>query len=252
MRTIASSLSTLTFWQDLVFLEAALLAGDETKALASLITPILDEFQTILQRDLDTRRGVIQASARAYVADADIDQTIRGLFSSVLAFVSQNRKRPEFTTLFPSHIGDIIRHALRKQIDVAVDLVDKLALKLYPDDLRSSQTKLLNVVIKRGKAVVDEVRKAEIARVDGRMDIQAWKDETNAARLTVYGQLLVLAAKNGRGKSWAEGFFPRTPAADSGGDAAEPTETVEPAAPAASDESAPAEAAKSPGKPKPG
>ncbi len=59
---------------------------------------------------------------------------------------------------------------------------DKLALKIYPDDLRTVQTKLLQAVVKRGKAVLDEVRKAETGRVDARLDIQTWKDECNAAR----------------------------------------------------------------------
>jgi hypothetical protein len=229
MRTLPISSSIFVYWQNLVFLEAALLADEETKVLAAIVTPVLDEFSTTLQKDLDTRRAVVQASARAFVADADIDQGIRGLFSDVLSLVGQNRKRPEFTTLFPSHIGDIIRHALRKQIDVAADIADKLALKIYPDNLRATHTKALNTLVKRGKAVLDEVRKAENARVEGRIDLRTWKEEANAARLTIYGQLLAMAAKSGRGKAWAEGFFPRT--SGSSDDAEDIADAPEPAAP---------------------
>lgn len=218
MRKIPTSASVLTFWQQLVFVEAALLADDETAPLAVVITPVLDEFPAILQKDLDTRRTVIQASARAFVADAGLDDTIRGLFSAVLALVQQNRKRQEFTTLFSSHIGDYVRHALRKQIDVAKDLVDKLALKLYSDDLRTPHTKALNAYIKRGNAVLEEVRKAAMSRAGGRVDIGAWKDEANAACLTVYGQLLAIAGKTKRNKAWAEGFFPRPHSAAASGE----------------------------------
>ncbi len=232
MRSIRPSSSILVFWHDLVFLEAALLAEEETKALAAVITPVLDEFPSILQRDLDTRRAVIQASARSFVADAALDQVIRRLFSAVLSLVEQNRQRQEFTTLFPSHIGNVVRHALRKQIDVARDLVQRLALKLYGDDLRVPQTKALNAVIKRGTAVLEEVNKAEIDRVAGRIDIRAWKDEANAARLHAYGQLLAIGAKSGRGKQWAEGFFPRVSAvvADEGGEDLDDGEGIEPPA----------------------
>lgn len=233
MRSIRTAFSVLSFWQDLVFVEAALLAEDETKPLAALITPVLDEFPTILQRDLDTKRGVIQASARAFVADANVDLTIRRFFSAVLSLVEQDRSRQEFTTLFPSHIGEMVRHALRKQLEVAKDLAAKLALKIYPEDLRTSQTKALNSAVKRGNAVIDEIAKAEFGRVEGRIDIRTWKDEVNAARLTVYGQLLGIAAKNGRGKAWAEGFFPRASAVadeeDTGGDVSgEPGAAPEP------------------------
>ncbi len=62
MRTIAISSSILGFWQDLVFLEAALLTDPETKGLATLIPPVLDELPAILQRDLDTRRRVVGLS----------------------------------------------------------------------------------------------------------------------------------------------------------------------------------------------
>jgi len=47
LRTIALSSSILTYWQNLVFLEAALLADEQTKALAAIVTPVLDEFPTI-------------------------------------------------------------------------------------------------------------------------------------------------------------------------------------------------------------
>jgi hypothetical protein len=236
LRNIAPSSAIVVFWQDLVFLEAALLADEETKDLAALVTPALDEFPSILQRDLDTRRAVIQAQARAFVADGDIDMALRSLFSAVLGLVQQNRKRQEFTTLFSSSIADVVRHALRKQIEVASSIVDKLSLKLYPDDLRNTHTKLLGGAIKRGKAVLEEMRKAETGRVDGRLDIRTWKDEANAARLNVYGQLLTLAAKNGRGKAWAEGFFPRAAsadAADEASDAPEPSPAAAEPAPAA-------------------
>jgi hypothetical protein len=226
MRSIPLTSSILTFWQELVFLEAALLAEEETKPLAAIVTAVLDDFPTILKRDLDTRRGVIQASARAFIADARIDEALRRLHSAVLALVEQKRTRKEFTTLFSTHIGDVIRHALRKQIDVAKDLIDKLALKIFPDELRVPHTKAISATIKRGKAVLEEVREAEIERVGGRLDIRTWKEESNAARLTVYGQLLIIAAKTGRGKVWAEGFFPRVSAvaaeASEGEEAGEP------------------------------
>lgn len=211
MRTLSSTSSVLVYWQNLVFLEAALLADPETKELAALVTPVLNEFPTILQLDLDTRRGVVQASARAFVADADIDERLRGLHSGVLNHVGQNRKDPAFTTLFTTHIGDVVRHALKKQVEVAVEMTDKLGLKIYPEELRATHTKAIGTSVKRGKAVLEEVRKAENTRMEGRLDIRTWKEEANALRLTIYAQLLALAAKSGRGKPWAEGFFPRSP-----------------------------------------
>lgn len=237
MRQLALSRSILVFWQDLVFLEAALSADDATQDLATLLTPVLNEFSQVLQLDLDTRRTVLRASARAYVADASIDDGVRGLFSAVLALVGQDRKRPEFTTLFSSHIGDVVRHALKRQVEVTVALVDKLTLKLFPADLQTAQTTSLNSLVALGKIVLEEVRQAALTRVEGRIDIQEWKEEANAARLTVYGQLLALAAKTGRKKAWAEGFFRAAAAgieaeATAEDEAPEPAPAAEPSPPA--------------------
>ncbi|AKT40373.1 hypothetical protein [Chondromyces crocatus] len=211
MRTIQLTSSLITFWSDVVFLEAALRATPETEALAAPVTEVLDDFPKILQRDLNTRRGVLQESARGSVADASLDTGIRQLFNGVLHLVGQNRKRAEFTTLFNEHIGAVVRHALRKQIDVADGLVGKLAVKIYPDDFRTRFVELLRPLVAHGRSVIEAQRQAEVGRVDGRIDVKAWKEEVNAIRLSVYAQLLTIASQTGRKRSWAEVFFLRSP-----------------------------------------
>ncbi|HSO00326.1 MAG TPA: hypothetical protein VLS89_18665 [Candidatus Nanopelagicales bacterium] len=207
MREIPLNRSLFVFWEDVVFLESALLASDETSALAAPVTDVLDQFPTILERHLGTRRTVIQASARGSVADAGIDGGIRELFSGVLHLVGQNRKAVEFTTLFNSHIGDVVRHALRKQVEVGDELVRKLGMKIYADDFRARYLGVLQPFLARGKSVIEEQRQAEVARVEGRLDVQGWKEEANAIRLSIYSQLLSLAAQTKRKKAWAEAFF---------------------------------------------
>lgn len=222
MRAIPLSRSILVFWEDLTFLEAALLADDETRALAAPVTPVIDVFSQILQRELDTRRTQIQSSARASVADARIDFGIRGLFSSTLHLVGQNRKHPAFTALFSTHIGDVVRHALGRQVEIARDLLGKLTLPHYSEEFRAAQTAALQPLVARGAEVLEERRQSELARTTGRLDVRAWKEEANAVRLSVYAALLSLAAQTGRSKAWAGAFFQSksaSPAGDAGDDA---------------------------------
>jgi hypothetical protein len=207
MRTIPLSRATLDFWEDLVFLEAALLAEDETRELAAPVTAAIQEFMGTLLRDLESRRALIQSSARLSVTDARLDFGIRGLFSGTLHLVGQNRKRVEFTTLFSTHIGAVVRHALKRQVEVARDLLDKLLLPHYPEEFRTAQVAALRPLITRGAQVLEEQRQAELARVNGRIDLRTWKEEANAVRLSVYAALLALAAQTGRGKQWPEVFF---------------------------------------------
>jgi hypothetical protein len=229
MRAIPTSRSTLTFWEDLIFLEAALLADEETRALAAPVTGLIDAFMPTVQRDLDTRRSLIQSSARMSVTDARLDYVIRGLFSDTLHLVRQNRKRVEFTTLFSTHIGAVVRHALKRQVEVARDLLDKLLLPHYPEEFRSTQIGILQPLINRGAQVIEEQRQAELARAGGRLDVRTWKEEANAMRLSVYASLLALAAQNGRGKPWAEVFFKqKSSAAESDEDGDPPVAAGEP------------------------
>jgi hypothetical protein len=208
----------VTFWEDLIFLEAALLADEETRELAAPVTALIDEFMPTLQRDLDTRRSLIQSSARMSIADALLDFGIRGLFSDTLHLVKQNRKRPEFTALFSTHIGAVVRHALKRQVEVARDLLDKLLLPHYTTEFRSAQILALQPLIARGAQVIEEQRQAEISRAGSRIDVRTWKEEANAVRLSVYASLLALAAQSGRGKPWAEVFFKQKSAAAEGED----------------------------------
>jgi hypothetical protein len=222
MRTIPLSHSIVVFWEDLIFLEAALLADDETRTLAAPVTPLIDEFTLTFQRDLETRRTLIQANARASVADARLDLGIRGLFSATLHLVGQNRKRVEFATLFKTHIGAVVRHALKRQIEVARELRGKLSLPHYAAEFRATHEAALAPLVARGVEVLEEQRQAELTRVGGRLEVRAWKEEANAVRLSIYASLLSLAAQTGRGKAWAEAFFPRkNAAAADGGEEAE-------------------------------
>ena len=209
MRALPTSRSLLHFWEQAVFLEAALLADPETKHLAPPVTETLDDFSALLQKDLTARRVLVQAYAHGSVADADLDTGIRRVFSSTLHLTGQDRKRTEFTSLFGSSIAAIVRHALRKQLEVTKDLLRRLStLSVFPDSFKNDATAILSPLVAAGDAAVEEQKQAEVARIATRLDVTAWKEEVNALRLSVYAQLLSIASKTGRKRSWAEAFFP--------------------------------------------
>jgi hypothetical protein len=207
MRVIPESRSTIVYWEELTYTEAALLADEETQPLAAPVTGCINQFMPTLVRDLDTRRATIQSSARNSVADLRIDLGIRGLHADTLHLVQQDRRHPSFTALFNTSIGVVVRHALKRQVEVARDLIDKLSLPHYTPEFRAAQVARLQPLIASGAQVLEEQRQAELARAGGRIDVRTWKQEANAVRLSVYASLLALAAQNRRGKAWAEAFF---------------------------------------------
>jgi hypothetical protein len=92
----------------------------------------------------------------------------------------------------------------------------------YSAEFRATHEAALAPLVARGVEVLEEQRQAELTRVGGRLEVRAWKEEANAVRLSIYASLLSLAAQTGRGKAWAEAFFPRkNAAAADGGEEAE-------------------------------
>lgn len=230
MRRIDPSRSILVFWADLTYHEAALLADEETKHLAPAVSKSLDDFGTILQLDLSSRRNVLKANAKAGVADVHLDERIRKLHSATLFLVDQVRKRPEFNALFSETIDKVVRFALKRQVEVADKLVETLGLKMYSDEFRNAHAGPLQTLINAGRTVLGEVRTAEIARTEARLDIRSWKDDANFLRLANYGELTAIAAKSGRSRDWSETFFlsSKTSGADEDDDAAEAPENTPP------------------------
>lgn len=123
-----------------------------------------------------------------------------------------------------AHGVDCVRHALKRQVEVARDLLDKLSLSLYPPEFRTAQVAALEPLVTQGAAVIEAQRKAELARAGGRLDVRAWKEGANAVRLSIYAALLGMAAQNGRGKAWAEAFFKKNSSASQRDDDGEPAD----------------------------
>lgn len=207
MRRIDPSRAILVYWANLTFHEAAVLADDTTKHLAPPVTKALADFTTIFQLDLDSRREVLKTQAKSGMVDVNLDERIRKLHSATLFLVDQVRKRPEFTSLFSETIDKVVRFALKRQVEVAEKLVDTLGLKLYSDEFRNAHLGPLQALIGGARTVLGEVRNAEIARTEARLDIRAWKDDVNAILLANYGELTTLGAKAGRSRDWADAFF---------------------------------------------
>lgn len=213
MRVIDTRFSLLSFWQHLVFTEAALLANPETHPLAAPFSALLDDFQGLHGTDLATRRATLRAQARAVMADVNVDDGIRRLHSDTLNAVTQDRDDSIFKGLFKSDLAATIRFALARQLTIAEELVASLALSIIPASLKSHAAKL-QALIAAGQAVLEERRTARFQRAEAGLAFENWKGDVNALRLSTYGALLGIAAKQKRAKAWAEGFFMQSAEAD--------------------------------------
>ena len=207
MRTLDLGAAPLVFWEDAVYLEAALLAFDETQHLAAPVTVVVDQFPGLLQIDLESRRGVVVTEAQVAVADETLDGGFRETHNDTLFETRQNRQDPMFKALFSGHIGEVVRHALGRQVELAETLVETLGLNLFSEEFRAKQRARFAPLIARGREVLGLRRGAYLRRAEVRLTLKEWKEEVNAVRLSVYGELVGLAAQKKRPRSFAEAFF---------------------------------------------
>lgn len=226
MQTLNKQSSSQVYWDDLVFLEAALLASPDTAPLAAPVTELLAEYDGLQARKMAQRRAHLQARARASIADASLDAGIRALRNAALTLTHQDREAPAFRALFKGTLQDEIRHALKRQVEVAQQKLDALSLSLFDDAFRQAQRAALTPLVAQGHDALDALRQSSLASADLKLDEDAWKDETAATRQALYGDLLKLSSARSLGKAWAESFFDR-PAARPSSQLADPEDPAQ-------------------------
>lgn len=209
MRVLEKGQSHFVYWEDLVYLEAALLAVATTGELAALVTAVLAAFPEVLQSDLDSRRALVVAEAVVAVADAGLDEGLRDVHADTLHDARQDRTAPTVKTLYPENIARTVKHALARQVEVAEVLVGKLVLSLFSEEFRNRARGRLVGLIETGKAALSGRREAVGKRAQVRLTIDEWKEEANAIRLSVYAGLIELGTqqKKASAKDFADSFF---------------------------------------------
>jgi hypothetical protein len=229
MRALPLDRSQVTFWDDLVFLEAALLAGPGTALLAARVGEHLERHDVVAAAYKAGRRALLQASARARMADEALDDELRTLHSAALHATRQDHTAPAYVTLFPDGLSWLLRHGLEQQVALAAGIVDRLGLRLYDEAFRAAHVPALEAAIAAGREALEARRRAETRRESARLEVQAWKEEANALRLGVFSELLAVAARERRGRAWAEAFFmPVAGRRRAAGEDAEPAADEEP------------------------
>lgn len=208
MRILREESSIFVYWEDLVYLEAALIAYAQYPALVALVTGVLNGFPGVLKSDLASRRTQVQAEAQVTIADVYLDLGIREVHADSVHAAGGNKQATSHTTLFATDIGNTVRHALGKQVEIGTALVEKLVLNLFTPEFRERQQNRLGGLLDAGRAALARRRAVTIERASVRLTIIEWKEEANAVRLGVYGELLKL----GGSKAFADRFFRPEPA----------------------------------------
>ena len=209
MEVIPSERSHSIFWEQLIYTEAMLLAHEETKPMAESVTTAIGEFDTLQTDNRLNQRKVIQSKAKSNMADNSLDHEMRKTQSTMLHEVGQDRSSKSYRTIFHTDIGSLTRYSLKRQLEIAEEMVRKIDLPGIPEAIRTDHKPRLEVAIAHGKEAIEERKIVQFKYLEHKMNMDEWKDNVNSIRLSVYSMLLQLASKTRRKPRWANTFFAR-------------------------------------------
>lgn len=207
MRTIPPSSSLLVYLEEIEFTEAALVAHEDTKELASVFREELESWDKTFKSYREARRAIVRADAIVSVCNQSLDELTTRFSHVVLVEVNGDRKSTLFRRFFPIAPSELIRQSLRKQCEhtrnVMVSELSKLPsehpLKAFAAPLEERAVRALDALDARAKVGAERVTVA--------YDIEEWKEGINRLRFSTFAALLQIAAERNLGKSFADSFF---------------------------------------------
>jgi hypothetical protein len=207
MKRLQESRSMSYYLSELIFTEAALGAHPTTSALAASCSILVNGWFALSQKEQESRHDVTRAGAVVRVKMQTLDLLVRKFAGLVLVESNQDRESVFFRRFFPAAPSAVAKKRLAKQVDfVRSAIVPEIDRLEEGHPLKGSRDALLNAAEEALEAI--EARKlAKFTRASIARDIEEWKLEVNAFRMTAFGDLMRIAANEGYPRSWAEGFF---------------------------------------------
>lgn len=195
-------------WEELVYTEARLLAGDH-KNLAAQTSKSIKRLEEIQRGQLLGWRREIIAQAHVDAVDDSLDDSVIDFGRDLLHLEGGNRKSARFKMYFKSAVSSIVRLGLESQIPVVRTMTT--SLQSEPEKVLKDYAKKLIGILKKGDAVIEERREAAGARAAHRArEILSFVDDINAERTAQAAELSLYATKNALPRDYPERFFRRT------------------------------------------
>jgi hypothetical protein len=150
---------------------------------------------------------VTKANARVAWCDYELDASVKRFANELLRDADGNRDETTFRTFFAEAPNEVIRLGLENELALCEAMIAKGA-KVKVSKRASEALGSIKRAVAAGKKALDERKAAYAAQASVSLDMTAWKQATNAARVSVYVGLQAWAVEHGEDRSYAERFFP--------------------------------------------
>ncbi len=151
--------------------------------------------------------GVTRANAKVAWCDWELDVAVKKFANELLRDANGDGKNTVFRSFFPSAPSETIRLGLENEIEQCeAMLVTSERVKLSKG--AADALKQVKAASAKGSKALAERKAAYAAQAVAWLDVAAWKQAANAARVSVFVQLQAWAVSNGEDRSLADKFFP--------------------------------------------
>src|SRR5262249_27124220 len=146
----------------------------EVSGLAKALSNQLDQLDPLEAAQRKARRATIRAAARVRMADTGADDAMREFVKDVLAAVRQKREHPLYKAFFAKTPTELVALALAPELEEVERILEVLARKTTPAELRKRWVPLWKAAVTTGKAALAERKAAATATSDAALEASRW------------------------------------------------------------------------------
>lgn len=205
-RKLDYDIALSTLWGEAVYTEARLLSEPLTCPYAPAFGALVERVEVEERAQRALRRKEIVAQAGVDRADDGLDDGVNETDRALRVVVRDDREDKRYTRYIKRAPSLIIRMGLETELEAVRNWPESLKTEAEPQ--LAQMGTLMEERVKAGDDAIKARNKAMTDTADHRVrSIVRLVDDVNAARLSLFGQLVSLVEPNKLPRDWPDRFF---------------------------------------------
>lgn len=192
---------------DLLFTVSVLEASQAHDRLLRALRPVLAKWTEADGGRRSADDGIVRANARVAWSDHVLDGAVRAFANELLRDVGGKADHPTFRAFFPEAPSEVVRLGLASEIE-RVERFAAVAAKVKLSKAAAERLAAVKRAVTAGEAALAQRKDAYLAQAQASLDVAAWVQSANAARVSAFVQLQSWAVENNEDRAYADRFFP--------------------------------------------
>jgi hypothetical protein len=190
-----------------LFTAAALAASERHEKAVKALNGQLDKWSTVESARRAAEDRLTRSHAWVAWSDLQLDSAVKAFANELLRDSKGDLKDKTFRAYFEEAPSEVIKLGLESE-SARAEQFFAVSEKVKISKGAATALAAVRKAIEAGKKALAERKAAFAAQASVSFDIAAWKEATDAARVSVHVQLQSWAVENGEDTGYADRFFP--------------------------------------------